>query len=428
MSDSPVSRRLLNVALALLAPVLAAHADVLVVDAAAGPGSDFTQIQAAVAAAADGDTLLVRNGNYAERVRIEGKSLALVADGDAVGLTAFSFFTYGFSPTITIRDLAADQEVLVRGLDLASGVAIEDCDGAVWIDEVYVGGRATCYDGGVAGAYVANCTRVTFTRCSLTGQNGNSVDSLVLPAAPGLWATSATLQLFDCQVTGGWGENAVTISINPRPPQVGGAGASIEASTVTTVGCAILGGAGGLGPPPICTSTHAPGGPGVEFVGTAATLQSTASTALGGMADLELLCPGQTGPAGPPLQGSGTIVPLPGFARHLRANSPVRGGETLTFEVEGLAGEVPLVLVSLEQAPLPLLAYGGVLLVGLPPDDVFVLPALPVGGRTTLSFAGPNVGPTVAGLNFHAQALFLAPASAVWLSGGTTLLLLDASF
>ena len=47
-------------------------------------GGDFTSIQAAVDAAADGDTLIVRPGTYRERVVVHRSRLRIVAEGDAV--------------------------------------------------------------------------------------------------------------------------------------------------------------------------------------------------------------------------------------------------------------------------------------------------------------------------------------------------------
>src|SRR6185503_9346948 len=182
-------------------------------------------------------------------------------------------------------------------------------------------------------------------------------------------------------------------------------------SLLTLVGCTVRGGEGGLAQGPICSGVHAIGGPGVEFAGAPATVRSAESTAAGGATSLEPLCPGQTGPQGPAILGSGTIVPLPGFARHLRANSPVRGGQALTFELGGVAGEIPAVFVSLVHEPLPLL--NGSLLVGLPPTEVLVLGSLPASGEATLTFPVPNVGTSVGSLSLYAQAVFLDSARQV---------------
>lgn len=69
------------------------HGAIVIVDAAGGPGV-FTSFKAAIVAAADGDTVLVRVGNYVDSndlpfaPEIKGKSLSIVADpaGAAVQL------------------------------------------------------------------------------------------------------------------------------------------------------------------------------------------------------------------------------------------------------------------------------------------------------------------------------------------------------
>ena len=400
-----------------------ARADVWVVDAAGAPGSDFPTIQGAVNVAAEGDTVLVRPGTYLDRVRISGKSLVLAADGAGVDVTAFSFFAFGFEPTIRVSNLDAGQTVVVRGFRLASGVEVQDCDGSVWFDEIEVTGVATCYDGNVPGAVVEDSGRVTFTHSVLTGQNANSIDASVYQAAAGLEATRSTVQLFDCEVLGGFGQNDNGFL---RPSTPGAGGVRLRNATVTLIGCTVEGGAGGLGPAPVCSSVHEDGGPGIAFLDNQGVVRSAASTAVGGVANLATLCPGQTAPAGPPITGPGTVVPLPGFARHLRANSPVRGGATLTLELEGQPGEVPLVLVSASPEALYLPSYGSTLLVGFPLEDTLVLPALPASGQASLSLAVPNVGAVVGAVQLFAQPVFLDPLPRVWLGNGATFLLLDA--
>ena len=74
MQSSPFVGCLISVL--LTAPVVA---DVHVVDATGGPGSDFTSIQAAVNAAADDDVVLIRTGSYVA-FTIDNVSLSVLAD------------------------------------------------------------------------------------------------------------------------------------------------------------------------------------------------------------------------------------------------------------------------------------------------------------------------------------------------------------
>ena len=399
--------------------ILAAHplqADVLVVDRANGPGTNFTQIQAAVNAAAEGDTLLVRDGTYTV-FTVDAKSLSIVADGDAAML--IGGVALGSSSTIRVRNLALGQQVLVRGLRADTGVEVLDCVGRAWFDELHVSGAVPCGPGGVPGAWVKSSSRTTFTRCMLRGES-DADPWLAHVSSPGVRVESALVQLFDCEITGSWGDSGSA--------GTGGPGLSVDASTVTVMGCTIVGGEGGLanlgGGGNVCTLTHGRGGPGVQFVGTAGIVRSAESTAVGGRLSLEPMCPGKFGPQGAAIAGTGTIIALPGFARHLSANSPVRAGETLSFGLGGQPGEIPLVLVSLEHTPLALL--NGTLLVGLPPVEVFVLGPLPVGGEAALSFPVPSLG--APSLTCYAQAIFLDPAATLWLGAGTSVVLLDPAF
>ncbi len=406
---------------------LPAWAGVLVVDEAGGAGADFLQIEAAVTAAQDGDTILVRPGEY-QTFSVAGKSLSIVADGEGVLAKGV--------PAFRVEGLAQDQEVLVRGLRCIYYIHVASCAGSVWIDEVQsehgtnVGLNAPpCYggvglSGAIPGAWVTDSPRVTFTRCSLRGSTGIDGPDPVYGlawAGSGLRVARSGVRAFDCEILGGPGHSS-TIAIQIDP---GGEGLFLENATVTLVGCTVRGGPGGVHLANPCGGTHPAGGAGVRFFGDLGVLRSAASTAAGGAADLDLLCPGLSGPAGAPIAGTGTIVALAGHARHLRANSPVRGGDTLTFELEGQPGETPLLLLSLAHEPIDLL--GGSLLIGLPPTDAFVLPALPADGQASLGFAVPGVGPALESLHLYAQAAFLDATPAIWLGAGTTVVLLDGS-
>src|SRR5262245_36482105 len=71
---------LVPVLVALAGSEVRAQGHVLVVDAAHGPGSDYADLSDAVNAAADGDVLLVRSGNYQDPILLNAKGLTVVAD------------------------------------------------------------------------------------------------------------------------------------------------------------------------------------------------------------------------------------------------------------------------------------------------------------------------------------------------------------
>lgn len=408
---------------ALMAVSWPARADVLVVDwASGGSGSTYGNIWQAIAAAQDGDTVVVRNGVYSS-FEIRDKSLTVVADGRAVFVRGLGSFGIPH-PAVRVVGLEAGKQVVVRGLRLDFGVSIDGCDGSVWIDTVQTtAGVGSCTVGNVPGLSVTDSARVTCTLSTFLGATGDPYTPIGSPAAsPGAYLRSATVQLFDCLVQAGGDGSGWGFSSALQP---GAAGMLLDGSVATVMGCAIIGGPGEVAPSAPCT-TQAIGGPGVLFLGAASTLRSAASTAIGGALDLEPLCPGQTGPQGPAISGTGTILALPGFARHLRADSPVRTGEALTFEVEGIAGEIPLLLVSLAHDPVPL--WNGVLLLELPPTDVFVLPPLPATGRASLALRVPSLPEGGGSLSLYAQAVFLDPTPAIWLGAGASVALLDSGF
>ncbi len=401
--------------LALLFLAAPARAGVVVVDQAAGP---FTTIQAAIDAAQPGDTVLVRTGVY-DKFTISAKSLSVLADGPLVFVTTPG--TAG-NAAIAVANLGAGQSVLVRGLRSYFGIAVQSCAGPVWFEEVETYGlSASCSAGGNAGAKVTSSARVTFVRCALRGELLGNTMALAQDSGPGLSASASTVQAIDCQIQGGDGRQQGFGS----PALRGAAGLKLaSASIVTLAGCTLQGGGGGLASGPLCTASHAQGGAGVEFVDAASVVRSQDSTAVGGARSLEPFCPGQSGPAGPAVVGSGAIVALPGVARHASAGAPVRAGATLAFELAGVAGEIPALLVSTLHDPQPLL--NGSLLVGLPQDDVLVLPALPASGSASLAFPVPDVGAAVGGLTLYAQAVFLGAGAAVWLGAGTSVVLVGA--
>ena len=427
MSTSPSKLRLALFALACLA--LPTAGDVFVVKPTGGIGVDATTVQGAVDLAADGDTVLVYNGVY-DPFTVDGKALDVIARG---GNVILQFKTFGgaaveFSePTIVVRNLSGDQQVLLQGFRTNFGVLVEDCAGPVWFDQLIVQGaisNAQCTTTPVHGAEVRDSQNVTFTNSQLIGEDGSSSTWNPLAAGSGaLVRGNSSARFYGCTIDGGPGSD---VNWN-GPAQDGGPGLHLDDGEVLIVGCTIVGGPGGLGAGPVCTGPHQLGGPGVLFDTGGGTLSSAASTAVGGFADLSSLCPGSNGPAGPAISGSGTILPLPGFFHDVTANNPIRGGNTLTFQVTGQPGEVPLLLLSSTHDPLDLPNLSGALLIGLPLVDTFVLPALDASGAGSLAIAVPNVGATVGAVSYYTQSCFLDPAGPIWLGGGTTVTLLDVS-
>ena len=98
------------------------------VDAAGGPGSTFTTIGAAIAAASDGDFVLVRSGTYPETVALDGIGLVIQAEAGA---------------SVTVRDIRVErlgptQFAAIRGLGRATyygDVVLTSNEGSIWIED-----------------------------------------------------------------------------------------------------------------------------------------------------------------------------------------------------------------------------------------------------------------------------------------------------
>src|SRR5262245_54949832 len=94
---------------ALLLSGATAAAETFVVAAAAGPGVDFTLVQAAVDASSDGDVLLIFGAQNDVSLDVPNKSLTLTGlSGPGDELPNLR--------TMTIHDLAASKSLVVRHL------------------------------------------------------------------------------------------------------------------------------------------------------------------------------------------------------------------------------------------------------------------------------------------------------------------------
>ena len=113
---------------------------VWVVDKAGGAGSQFTNIQGAIDAAADRDIVLVKSGAYGS-FTINGKGLVIVGDTNAE-ITFPVSASEPSGPTATITGTAPWQPVVLRGLgEVVSfpvsslSLSASGCAGPVWIED-----------------------------------------------------------------------------------------------------------------------------------------------------------------------------------------------------------------------------------------------------------------------------------------------------
>ncbi|MEO6597064.1 MAG: hypothetical protein ABIP94_20150 [Planctomycetota bacterium] len=200
---------MLCIASAAVLFAIAVSAQTFVVDAANGPGANFTSIVAAVAAVPDGSVLVVRAGHY-DSFAIAGKSLSVLAD---------SGVTFGELGTgsITISGLAPSQHVVVRGLKATQMsifgcvVSCANCQGLVHLDAIEAGAGAVQLE-------VDQCAQVLATVCAFVGNNPygsrvngsdvTMVDCQVRTSggiSAGVEQTGGRLQLTGTMVEGGLG-------------------------------------------------------------------------------------------------------------------------------------------------------------------------------------------------------------------------------
>lgn len=386
----------------LLAPPALAS-EVHVVDDNGGPGVDFTDLQAAVTAAADRDVLLVKAGGYAP-FTISGKGLTVIADNDQ---------PVGVAGQITVENLPADRTVVLRGIETTSpsgfGLLVDNCAGAVRIEECKLEGQKTplTYEAVMLfqGAVILDSDNVAIARSFLTGGDGSNVGYFGQPhsGASGILAQSSTLSVFDSELVGGTGASC------PDGESYGGAfgghGISIWNTALWVSGCKAWGGNGGSGDEDfdifigqICgdggdggsgisiTSWGPPGNP--PQPSTASVRDFTVQPGFGG----GTICgaPGANGL--PVLADTSTphVVDLfAGPGRSTYASSPVRGGGTLRIYAEGLPGDTfflllggqPISPLNLPASPLPLSVAPPftVLTLGTVPGTGTLITPLPLG-------------------------------------------------
>ncbi|HEX5009769.1 MAG TPA: hypothetical protein VFY71_05160 [Planctomycetota bacterium] len=408
------------------------HADVLVVDAAGG--GDFTKLPAAVAAALDGDILLVRAGEYDLYLEapVPAKSLTLLADAPTGPPLVHNINLHGLPAACTL---------IVRGFEVDAydsfgyALQLENCDGALVFEDCDIAGANIGLAGiggsppGWPGARLNACASVTFVRCSLTG--GKGADQVIGGSTstwgpgdggPALEAISSHVALHDCVLLGGTGGygNYVT-GAN------GGPGLSLTTSLALLSGSTSTGGKGGTG----CLATQMPadcnGGPGLKL-DASSSLQVLDASWTGG--DPGQGDQGQPGLIGPPFVGPpGQPIVFAGTARSLAVSSPVREQQPGLLELDGVAGDVVFFFMSFDATSLSLPGKKGWLALAFPIFGPFALGAIgDPGGQLDIPFLAPDLAsPSLEGQTFLLQGVFLGTGGTVIGSvGGFTLV--DSSF
>jgi hypothetical protein len=423
-------------ALVPLAAVLAllaapARADVIVVDQANGPGTDYTWLQTAIDAAAPGDTLLVRSGDY-DGIAIVGKGLTVVADDGAVVNCGPDFNSFS-----AIRDVPAGQTVTVRGLSfdcywpissqqvfVGTTLMVRDCEGTVWLED------CTVLSGGPS-LQLWNSADVTVAGCTLEGFSTG-----FRPGHPACGVLGSTAAIVGSTLLGGVGQDSYP---GPSPqiytPTEGKEGLWVQSNErpgiATLMACTLEGGQGGDGYWNILFCEPPKNGGAAARVLTGGTvppeLRHADTTFTGGAGGASTVCSPIVAQPGPGLVVlAGSELPLAGDTPVLAGPTPTREGALLQLTLTGAEGSAAFLLLGFAPGGAFLPGKGGDLLLG---GALLVLPLanVPVGGELVLSVPVPELGAGVQGVVPYLQAATCASGTCN-LGTGTALLLLDAAF
>ena len=321
-----------------------APADVIVVDPSGG--GDFTDIQPAIDAAADGDVILVRGGTYSSP-EITGKALTLVADGPVTVVGG-----------MRVQHTLVQHDVVLNGIELVgehlatlpavAALTIFDARGAVRVEDcTFQGadGPVDCDDtphGDCAGGpavVVERALDVSFTRCSLTGGEGKEWTQGEAHNAGGdaLVVLGASIAMHDCALQGGDGWTSRHTGLYLDEGGNGGDGVHavdgpVLPATVYLASVTATGGVGGDGEWCLCQGGD--GGDGVHLVGPNARVLSLDNLFSGSPEG----CGGLPSAPGVPLrlEAGASSVPFVGRARSLVGPKP---GTTGTVRYLGLPGD-----------------------------------------------------------------------------------------
>jgi hypothetical protein len=349
----------LTLALGLLAGS-AASQRTWIVDQQNGPGTNFTNLAPAIAAAARGDRIQVRKGTYfGANV---GKALTIVGE-DGVLIQG---------DTLTVQGLPAGHQVVLSGLSVlwlgAAPLVLANNQGHILLD------RCGLDAAGISAVRVSSCTNVQITGSRLTG--GSALDVEGFPAVE---VVSSTVIVTESTLTGqdSFGYHAVF---------VGSVGLRVHSGRVFLVRSQVTGGSCparstrlGLALPAVDAPTQST----IEIRGDATTVVRAGvdqrfavpiSAIVANQGQLAIDPAVQLVPSsgGPPISGTATVqfLPMPSLAAR-----PV--GSVVNSALYSPPGEIVLLVLGLPGTEIPLAPLGSL---WIDPALILVLGASVQGG------------------------------------------------
>ena len=416
-------------ALALLASF--SRADVLVV-AADGSG-DHPDVQAAIDAASEGDTLLVRQGLYPPFV-VDGRSLTIV--GVSAPLVRIDgcvrVRNLGEGRTVVLQNLSARG---VRGVDASrtSGLLLEDVAGSVRVQAcAFVGAKGVWQArDGAPGVRLERCFDAALARC--TGSGGTGLVEVVKEpssrSGAGISIVASGAVLAEGTYEGGDGANGVGLQPNGAH---GGHGCFAYRSLLHDVRILFRGGDGGNTEVVPCLSGGSNAGSGgygvrLEALSRAVTCASEAYGGTGGRGGGST-CSHNGGNGLPRSAAAGSsFVFLDRPPPTLYASSPQPENAPLQIRITGAPGDRVHLLTSHAAGRVELPAQEGVLLVGLP-ASVVELGVVPASGELIFHLPAIALADGVGATVLHLQASHASPDGDRRLGTAATMVVLDEDY
>lgn len=407
-----------------LAQALATLTAALAPSAAAGevwileepPVGPFATIQQAVNAAPEGALLLVQTATYDESPLVDGKSLSLVGPPGT--------FQPSVRRTLRVRNLAAGQRVIVRGLDVSlwttnpnsyavgPAVRLENNQGLVRLEDCHLDGGRTGTSWPWSGAPaldVQACTHVIVKDCLLhAGQPGYCAGCEPSEGGDGLRSFQSAVALFGCELLGGMGSNETSPSGGHA-----GHGARVEGYGLVAAGCTMRGGEGG-GADYVACEPGGDGGDGLRIVGAQAKLlDTTLSGGAGGWSICDL-----TGDPGQPIHAtSSSVEQLVGPSRSLSVASLAQDGTLVAVQVSGVPGDRVALFVADEPGFEYEPALNGLWAIEPVPARALVAEGIvPASGVLDLQLKAPVLGPGEAHRLLFLQGLCLSTSGESFLT------------
>jgi hypothetical protein len=184
---------------ALLCAAPAIAQSVWIVDDGGGAGVDFTDIPAAVAAAGEGDLILVRDGFYSD-FTIDAKSLTVLADAGHHPLVSEPMGVIGSGfPGISVINLAAG-----AGIDPVTETYAGEPGDLVYLLWSYTGQMPPFFLGIEHGSFVIDVSTLDGQAVGTVGPSGTLVVNVPPLALVGLDAFSFACQASFFQAGGGF--------------------------------------------------------------------------------------------------------------------------------------------------------------------------------------------------------------------------------